>query len=319
MELEKFEKKQLKEISALQIKSNELKKTAEEVEVSDDTSLKEATAVVKEINAHKKFVSEQRLNLTQPLNNVIKQLIAAEKEVLLPLDEGKASISEKIVEYNEEVERKRKEEEERIDAIDSKMESFYERGLSLEEVEKNGKDLKTYFSELSESDQANPSIKVCFMTTVGYLSDRKAFLEEEIRAEAERKRQAEEDARLKAAAEKQSAEEAAIAKEKQDLADQKRQIEEDKAQIQREKDDIERQKEVAKAQAEAAKLEKANRKTIRSTPKTGITEITKFEIVDADAVDRAWCSPDETKIREAIKAGARGIAGVRIYTEKKVR
>ena len=38
-----------------------------------------------------------------------------------------------------------------------------------------------------------------------------------------------------------------------------------------------------------------------------------FEVTDPAAVSRAYCSPDEKKIKEAVKSGVREISGVRIY------
>lgn len=40
-----------------------------------------------------------------------------------------------------------------------------------------------------------------------------------------------------------------------------------------------------------------------------------FEIIDAEAVPREYCSPDPKKIREAVKMGAREMAGVRIFED----
>lgn len=51
-----------------------------------------------------------------------------------------------------------------------------------------------------------------------------------------------------------------------------------------------------------------------STPKTW-----KFEITDAAALPAAYLMPDEKAIREAVKAGARQIPGVRIYEDISVR
>lgn len=320
MELEKFEAKQVAAISKLQEVSNELQVKAKEAVVTDDASLKTANMLVKDINAHKKLVKEQRLALTQPLNNVVNQLIAKEKEVLLPLDEGKSEISTKILDYSAEVERKRLEEIERVITITDKIESYFSSILSsAAKVDGRGKELKEYFTSLSEDDQNNPSVKVAFMTTVGKLTDRKNQIIEEERAEAERTRQAEEQKRLDAERAKQSEEEARIAAERKQVEDEKRAIEEEKAQMIRDKEELERQKEIQKAEAEALKLEKEAAKVAAARPKTNQITSTKFEIVDADAVMRDLCSPDEKKIREAIKLGIEDIAGVRIFEETKVR
>ena len=319
-QLEKFEQKQVAQISALQVASNELKVRADGVVISDDDSLKEANALIKEINAHKSDVKAKRLALTKPLNNVIDQLIAKEKEVLLPLDEGKTEVSDKIITYSEEVERKRIAEINRVNDIVGDLEHFASSFMETpEEVDMNGAGLKEAFEKLPEADKNNPSIKVAFMSTVGKLTDRKNAIIEEQRAEAERVRQAEEQKKLDAEREKQTAEENRLAEERRQNEAEKRELEEQKLQMQRDKEELERQKEIQKAEAEALKIEKANAKAVKAAPKTNKVTSTKFEITDESAVDRIYCSPDEKLIREAIKLGVKNIAGVRIYEETKVR
>lgn len=51
----------------------------------------------------------------------------------------------------------------------------------------------------------------------------------------------------------------------------------------------------------------------------GLRKVTKFEIVDATKVPRAFCSPDEAKIRESVKNGVTVIEGVRIWVEDAVQ
>lgn len=320
MELEKFETKQVAAISQLQEVSNELLADAKERVIADDTDLKAANELVKRMNAHKKLVETKRLDLTQPLNNVIKQLIAKEKEVLLPLSEGKSAISTKILDYSEEIERKRIEEQHRIEKIvDTIIDHYDMRVTDVKKVDEAGAKLKEYYQKLPEADQNNPSVKVAFMTTVGNLTDRKNRILEEERAEAERIRQAEEQKRLDAERAKQSEEEARIAAERKKVDDEKRAIEEEKLQMEREKAEIEHQKELQKAEAEQLKREKEEAKKAAARPKTNQVTSTKFEITDESVVDRIYCSPDEKLIREAIKLGVKNIAGVRIYEETKVR
>lgn len=320
MQLDKYEEKQVVQISELQATSNQLASVAKTIEITDSESLVEANKLIKDINAHKKLVETKRLELTQPLNNVIKQLIAKEKEVLLPLSEGKAEVGSKILDYNAEIERKRLEEERRIEKITDTIHDMFDMRVTIPAtIDEMGASLKSYFSELPEADQNNPLIKVAFMTTVGKLTDRKNQLIEEERAAAERKRQEEEAARLAEEAKKQSAEEARIAAERKEIEDQKRAIEEEKLQMERDKAEIEHQKELQKAEAEALKLQKASKKEAAAAPKTNAVTSVKFEIIDEDKVDRAFCSPDEKKIREYIRLGMTEIAGVRIFTETKVR
>lgn len=49
---------------------------------------------------------------------------------------------------------------------------------------------------------------------------------------------------------------------------------------------------------------------------TSAKTVWKCEITDPAAVPREYCAPDEALIRAAVKAGARGIPGVRIYEDK---
>jgi hypothetical protein len=314
-QLEKFEQKQVAVISKLQLRSNELAAEAKGIIIVDDESLKAANLLIKEINSHKKTVSEERTNLTAPLNNVIKQLITKEKEVLLPLEKGKSEVGSKILDYQEELENKRIAEENRIKDIIENLEHFSSSMETIEEIDMNGAGLKEQFSKLPDDDQNNPTIKLAFMDTVNALTDRKNRIEEEARAEAERIRQAEEQKRLDEAAAKQSAEETRIALERKQIEDGKREIEEQKAQIKRDQEELEQAKRRQEVEIEAAKSAKKKPAVIKSN----IVTMTKYEIVDPDAVSRAYCSPDSTKINEAIKNGITTIAGVRIFTEKKVR
>lgn len=51
----------------------------------------------------------------------------------------------------------------------------------------------------------------------------------------------------------------------------------------------------------------------------GMTTYWKHEIENMDVVPREFCSPDPVKINAAIKSGVRAIAGVRIYSEEKIK
>lgn len=214
-QLDKFSEKQIAEISKLQAVSNDLKLVAEKAEVKDDETLKNANVIIKQINAHKKLVKDEREALTKPLNNVVKQLIAKEKEVLLPLDEGKTELSGKIIAYSEEVERKRKAEEERVAKIVETLEAYFSNAITLvDQVDARGREMKSYFATLSDADQTTPAIKIALLNTVEKLTLRKDSILEEERLAAERKRQEEEAARLAEEAKAQSAEEAKLAAER---------------------------------------------------------------------------------------------------------
>lgn len=303
--LQKFEEKMLKQVSPLEQKSIELLEKATKQKVSDDTTLAHAVAIKKEINAHGKLIKDSRMALTRPLDDMKKQIMVKEAEVTLPLDKAKADISDKILTYEEELERIQMEEEARMGKIFSSLEvQVYQLGTS-EEVEARGKALKTTFAALSEKDRNNSEVKLIFRQSVDALTTRKTNLEEEERQRVERERLAKE-------AESQSIERAKLEKERAAIEDQERKLQADRERQQRE---LERQE--LEAQAEASR--KAEAATEKARPKSNIATVTEFEIETPSLIDRIYCSPDPVKIRQAIKDGATDIPGVRIFQTKKVR
>lgn len=302
----KFEEKMLKEVSPLEQRSVALyEKSQALTSVTDVTTLGNAISIKKEINAHSKFIKDSRLALTRPLDDMKKTILAKEAEVMLPLDKAKADISDKILTYEEEQERIRAIEEQRIaEILDSIRVAVWDYA-TLEEVDAKGKELKKVFAALSPDDQANADIKLQFRSSVDALTTRKSNLEEEERQRLERDRLAKE-------AEKQSVERAKLEKDRSAIEEQERKLKADKERQQREleRQELEREAE-AKRKAEAA-AEKAK-------PKSNIATITDFEIESPNTVDRLYCSPDPVKIRQAIKDGVTDISGVRIFQTKKVR
>lgn len=303
--LQKFEEKMLKEVSPLEQKSQELFDKAVAQKVSDDVSLAQAVAVKKEINAHGKLVKDSRLALTRPLDDMKKLIMSKESEVMLPLDKAKADISDKILTYEEELERLRQIEIKRVNEI---LESI---GVSVwglktaTEVDNRDKEIKDTFSKLSETDQNNADIKLAFRSSVDALTTRKANLEEEEKQRVERERLAKE-------AEKQSAERASLDRERAAIEQKGRELQAERERQQRE---LERQE----LEAKAAEQRKAEAAAEKARPKSNIATITEFEIENPSLIDRIYCSPDSVKIRQAIKDGVTEIAGVRIFQTKKVR
>lgn len=65
--------------------------------------------------------------------------------------------------------------------------------------------------------------------------------------------------------------------------------------------------------------------TLAAAPETGRSEgvssraVWSFEITDPDRVPRELCAPDPARVRAAVAAGIRSIAGVRVFQEERVR
>lgn len=303
--LQKFEEKMLKRVSPLEKASVELLKKAKAQKITDNGSLAKAVAVKKEINAHGKLIKDSRLDLTRPLDDMKKLIMNKEAEVTAPLDEAKANVSEKILAYEEELERIAREEVVRIEGVlDSLRVAVWDLS-TVAEIDKKGKELKTTFGKLSDRDQANADVRLCFRESVDALLTRKSNLEEEARQQVERER-------LAKVAEKQSAAAAKLERERAAIEAEERRIEAEK---ERQKRELERQE----FEAEALEQSKAAAKLEKEKPKANIAIRTDFEIENEYLIDRKYCSPDPVKIRQAIKDGVTDISGIRIFETKTVR
>ena len=303
--LQKFEENMLKQVSPLEKTSLELLEKARAQKISDNGSLARAVAVKKEVNAHGKLIKDLRMDLTRPLDDMKKLIMAKESEVTAPLDEAKSTVSEKILAYEEELERLAREEENRIDRILDSISVAVWTYETPKAVDARGKEIKAVFTKLSESDQNDTRVKLKLRESVDALTTRKSNLEEEERQAAERER-------LSKVAEEQSAAQAKLERERAAIEAEERRI---RAEKERQARELERHQ----LEAEAEAQRKADEKLNKEKPKAGITTRTEFEIENEFLVDRKYCSPDTIKIRQAIKDGATELAGVRIFETKTVR
>ena len=292
------------EISPFEQKSYELLQKAQDQEVSNELQLASAVAVKKEITAHRTLVKTTRLDITRRIDDVKKAIMNKELDITLPLDEAQTALSEKILTYQEEQERIRREEAERVAKIVQRVTvpDVY-RFKTPDEVQDEGERFKKMYSELAPDDQKIAEVKIAFTMSINKLQDRKAYLVEQIEQEKERARLAEE-------ARKQSAERAEIERQKAETERKKRQIEAEKERLEREKQ--------RRADEDAAEEErKAREAAEKSRVKTGARTVTTFEITDPAAVPREYCKPDEQLIRAAVKDG-KEVPGVTVKTERKL-
>lgn len=146
--------------------------------------------------------------------------------------------------------------------------------------------------------------------------------QEKLRKEAEeeeRKRKEEEAKRIAEEEEKRKEEEERL-KNIEDPEDIK-QIEEDRI---RREFEIQKQKEIQEAEAKRIDDEnKMKQEALLQNASTSkikwLRDVWMFEVTDPTLVPRWFCSPDDAKIRDAIKiAKTREIPGVKIYMEKKI-
>lgn len=302
--LQKAQDNMIAEISPFEQQSRELKAKAEAQSVTTEMELASAVNIKKQITAHRKLVTDTRLGITRQFDEVKKAIMVKETEILLPLDEGQTVLSQKMLDYTEEQERIKREEQERVDKIVARFEvpDVY-RYKDVDSVQDEGERLKKMYSELKPDDQKIPAVKAAFTVAINRLSDRKDYL-------VEQKRQEEEAARLAAQAAEQSEAQAKIDADKAANEAKARKIQAEKDRLEREKQRKADEEAAAKAEAEAKRAENAQ-------VKTGARTVTTFKVTEPWLVPREYCEPVDKLIRAAIAEG-KTVPGVVVKTERRI-
>lgn len=294
----------VKEISPLEQRSNELLEKVRSQEVYDDQSKQSAVNVKKQITSHRSRVKDTRLGITRQIDDVKKVILNKEKEVLVPLDHAQSEIGKKILEYDEEQERIRREEQERIDGlVKSVSVGDVYKLKATGDVDAKESEIKQTYWQINEEDRENAEVKAAFNGSLAKLVERRNYL-------AEKERQEEERQRLESEQQEVEAERDQVEIEKAEIAEKEREIE-------AEKERLAAEEEARKSREEAEKQRKAKEAEERQKPKSGAREYLTFEITDPDAVPREYCVPHEPTIRAAIKEG-KEVPGVKAYREKRV-
>lgn len=116
-QLQTYIEQEIATISPLKVRSENLKKQVNDLTISGSDDVTVAKGLRKDIIAHEKAVSEMRLGVTRQLNEVTTSLINAERDVLAPAVEAKAEIGKKVIAYEDELERQRLVEVDRVNKI----------------------------------------------------------------------------------------------------------------------------------------------------------------------------------------------------------
>jgi len=186
------------------------------IETFEDTE--NAKIILKECTDLEKKIEDTRTSITKPVNDMLKQINNMAKEVAIPVNEAKNALKKKIIDFNEEQEKIKKAEDERIQRIVSKVLA------SVDEFS-----LNIFTDALEEKDKNNYIIKTA-------IENQKTKIEEKIRQEAEEKIRQEEQAKLEEEKKNLSEEQAKLAEEKLKIEQEKREIEEEKIRQAKEKE-----------------------------------------------------------------------------------
>lgn len=173
MELERVAESQVAQVTRYEKKSIALKSEADDIDIVDDLTMKDAIAKKKEINAHINEVKDVRMDYTRVLDKVKTKFTDAEKLVLKEAEEAKSVIGKKIIGYEEAQEKLRLAEEQRINDVISSFSTNLRSLRTLKAVDERGAELKVMYKQLPEVDQSNGRVKMAFTELIVSLNERK--------------------------------------------------------------------------------------------------------------------------------------------------
>lgn len=284
-ELAKFSKEEI-ERQTFEIQK---KISALQIVSTEDTTT--AKVIEKECTSLEKLIEEKRVEIVKPLNDFVSGINALAKTLMSPVTASKEVIRKKQIEYSQKLEAERQEKEWEVLTIIQKINS------TPDEVE-----LELYADQVVHPD---PRIKVAVET-------RRSYFEEQERQRKVREEQVNEWARLEAIKKEQGAEAARLAQIQaeerlrlQKAEDERKRIAEDaRVKEAEEMAEFDRQEALKKQESEKVK---------------GLRKVLKFEVADESKLPRELMSPDDSKIRSALKEGLRDIPGLRIWAEDKIQ
>lgn len=212
-ELRQAANKQIEAISPLKIKSNELLERAKNVKVETAADVKTAKEVIKDITAHKKSTEELRKNFTRQLDDVKKQFISAERDILAPAEEARGIVASEILAFERAEEEKKKREAERVwvSLLEIKSAVAIDEAKTLEDVDNSEKIAEERIAALN--DDAKHPLAIAFIGKLRQeIAERKIELAKNPETKKEEAEQQLEIDKAKALAEKMEAEAKAAAR-----------------------------------------------------------------------------------------------------------
>jgi hypothetical protein len=279
---------QLEQVSKFTTKGLALKEAAETLVITTAADLPSAQVLKKQFQALANEINQEKLAITFPYRDFVKQLNTLADECLVPTEQGRLIVDKKLLDFNQKVEDERREKAE----IERKR---LENQRIIEEREKSLRDAEEARLRKIESDR---------------LADIAAKQEQEfyrIRQEqdANKRAQRELEAEKLAQEAKLEAQRVAIAQKEREMAEKQLEI---AAQI----------KAMDAKAAEAGEKERLAQEEAHNKVK-GVRTGWTYEIENEALVPVELCSPDSKKINAAIKAGLRVANGLRIYQDKRIQ
>jgi hypothetical protein len=279
---------QLEQVSKFTTKGLALKAAAEELVINTAADLPSAQVLKKQFQALANEIDQEKKAITFPYRDFVKQLNALADECLVPTEQGRLVLDQKLLAFDEKVEAKRREKAE----IERKL---LEEQRLAEEKAKAERDAEEARLRKIESDR---------LAAIAAEQEReraRIALEQDANKRAQRELEAEKLAQEA----KLEAQRVAIAQKERAMAEKQLEIEQQMKAMD------------AKA-AEAGEKERLAQEEAMNKVK-GVRAGFTYEIENEDAVPRELCSSDSKKINAAIAKGLRVANGLRIFEKKRIQ
>ncbi len=279
---------QLEQVSKFTTKGLALKAAAEELVINSAADLPSAQVLKKQFQALANEIDQEKKAITFPYRDFVKQLNALADECLVPTEQGRLVLDQKLLAFDEKVEAERREKAE----IERKR---LEELRLKEEAEKKARDEEEARLRKIESDR---------LAAIALEQEReraRIALEQDANKRAQRELEAE-----------KLAQEAKLEAQRVAIAQKEREMKEKQLEIEQQMKAMD-----AKA-AEAGEKERLAQEEAMNKVK-GVRTGWTYDIENEAAIPRELCSPDSKKINAAIKAGLRVANGLRIYQDKRIQ
>jgi hypothetical protein len=279
---------QLEQVSKFTIKGLALKEAAETLVITTAADLPSAQVLKKQFQALANEIDQEKKAITFPYRDFVKQLNALADECLVPTEQGRLILDQKLLAFDEKVEAERREkaeiEKKRLEDLRLK-----------EEAEKKARDEEEARLRKIESDR---------LAAIALEQEReraRIALEQDANKRAQRELEAEklaQEAKLEAQRVAIAQKERAMAEKQLEIAAQMKAMD-------------------AKAAEAGDKLR--DEQELAQNKVKGIRAGFTYEIINEPLIIRELCTPNSVKINAAIKAGLRETPGLRIYEAKRVQ
>lgn len=270
--------KELKEYNRYEATGLLLQDEVDAMTIVSHTDLSIAEWVQKKAQQARLEIEKVRVSLVKPYNDIVSQINAKAKELILPIETAENKTKIKILSRRQEEEKRRQEKEKDIQ----------EKILLIKKTtnEEELQELIIWFWDIED----NRIYTACEIQNIEFEKIRKEAEEKKIREEEEKK----------------------LLEMREEKSEAQAKLEAEKIDLERQQRDIERQKE----ELEQQKLEKEiKEKETMPVQVKGARQVMKFEITDENLIPRILCSPDEKKIREIVKNWTKEIPWVKIWEE----